>query len=262
MTWEHHIIFAAVAAVFWIAGSVTSFIQVRKSPAWTIWLYAAGVMVYAAYIAGLWVTMQRPPLMTMGETRLWYSLFLSLAGLITYIRWRYKWILSLTTAMSLVFIVVNILRPGIHDQVLMPVLQSIWFVPHVTVYMFSYALLACTFLLAVANLVKPSLDLLPAIDKLCRAGLSFFTVGMLLGALWAKQAWGDYWTWDPKETWAGITWLLYVLFFHLKETRPQARKMIFVSLILAFLSLQICWYGLQYLPQARGSLHNNETNVQ
>lgn len=92
MTWEHHIIFAAVAAVFWIAGSVTSFIQVRKSPAWTIWLYAAGVMVYAAYIAGLWVTMQRPPLMTMGETRLWYSLFLSLAGLITYIRWRYKWI--------------------------------------------------------------------------------------------------------------------------------------------------------------------------
>ena len=62
----------------------------------------------------------------------------------------------LTTVMSLVFIAVNILRPEIHNRVLMPALQSIWFIPHVTVYMFSYALLACTFLLALAGLVKPS----------------------------------------------------------------------------------------------------------
>ena len=199
MTWEHHIIFAAVATVFWIAGSVTASTQVRKGPVWTISFYSAGVVVYAAYIAGLWVSMQRPPLMTLGETRLWYSLFLSLSGLITYIRWRYKWILSLTTVMSLVFVAVNVLRPGIHEQVLMPVLQSIWFIPHVTVYMFSYALLACTFLLAVAALVKPSLDVLPAIDKLSRAGLSFFTAGMLLGALLGKTVLGDYWTWDPKR---------------------------------------------------------------
>jgi len=115
--------------------------------------------------------------------------------------------------------------------------------------------------MAIAGLLKPSNDVLPAIDTLCKAGLSFFTIGMLLGALWAKQAWGDYWTWDPKETWAAITWLLYALYFHIKEIRPNAKRMIFVSLILAFISLQICWYGLQYLPQARGSLHNYEIKV-
>ncbi len=261
MTWEHHLIFAAVAAVFWIAGSLLAIAKFSKRYVWTIIAYTTGVVIYAAYITGLWISLHRPPLVTMGETRLWYSLFLSLAGLITYIRWRYKWILSLTTVMSLVFVAVNVLRPGIHDRVLMPVLQSIWFVPHVTVYMFSYALLACTFLMAIAGLLKPSNDVLPAIDTLCKAGLSFSTIGMLLGALWAKQAWGDYWTWDPKETWAAITWLLYALYFHIKEIRPNAKRMIFVSLILAFISLQICWYGLQYLPQARGSLHNYEIKV-
>ncbi|HPW78972.1 MAG TPA: cytochrome c biogenesis protein CcsA [Bacteroidales bacterium] len=256
MTWEHLILFACVAAVFWITGSVLALLHVKRNHIWTIVTYTAGIIIYASFIGGFWVSLQRPPFVTMGETRLWYSLFLSLAGLITYIRWKYKWILSLTTVMSLVFITVNILRPEIHNRVLMPVLQSIWFIPHVTVYMFSYALLACTFLLAIAGLLKPSLDTMPAIDKLSRAGLSFFTVGMLLGALWAKQAWGDFWTWDPKETWAAVTWLLYALFFHLKEIRPQAKKMIFISLILAFLSLQIGWYGLQYLPSAKGSMHN------
>lgn len=202
-----------------------------------------------------------PPIGNYGETRLWYSLFLTLAGLITYMRWKYKWILSLTTVMAVVFLVINLLRPEIHNRVLMPALQSIWFIPHVTVYMFSYALLACTFLLALAGLIRPSLNVLDAIDKLCRAGLSFFTVGMLLGALWAKQAWGDYWSWDPKETWAAITWLLYVFSFHIKSILPKAKKQLYVSLIVAFLALQICWYGLQYLPSARGSMHNYALNI-
>lgn len=261
MTWEHLISFASAAAVCWITGSVLAFLHHPKASAWSMISYGTGILVYASFITGFWISLDRPPLVTMGETRLWYSLFLTLAGLVTYIRWRYKWILSLTTVMSLVFIAVNILRPEIHNRVLMPALQSIWFIPHVTVYMFSYALLACTFLLALAGLVKPSLNVLPAIDTLCRAGLSFFTAGMLLGALWAKQAWGDYWSWDPKETWAAVTWLLYVLYFHLKEIRPGAKKMIFISLILAFLSLQICWYGQQYLPSARGSMHNYALNT-
>ncbi len=261
MTWEHFIYFAIATACCWIAGSVTAFLNHRNTFLWSAVVYATGIVVYASFIVAFWIFLQRPPLVTMGETRLWYSLFLAMAGLITYIRWRYKWILSLTTVMALVFLLINILRPEIHNQVLMPALQSVWFIPHVTVYMFSYALLACTFLLALAGLIRPSLNVLPAIDKLCRAGLSFFTVGMLLGALWAKQAWGNYWNWDPKETWAAITWLLYVFYFHLKSIRPKAYKYIYVSLIVAFLALQICWYGLQYLPSARGSMHNYALNI-
>jgi ABC-type transport system involved in cytochrome c biogenesis permease subunit len=261
MTWDHLIYFAVAAAFFWIAGSVTSFFDRRKASLWSLIVYSTGIIIYSSFIIAFWISLKRPPLVTMGETRLWYSLFLTLAGLITYIRWKYKWVLSLTTVMALVFLVINILRPEIHNRVLMPALQSIWFIPHVTVYMFSYALLACTFLLALAGLIRPSLNVLDAIDKLCRAGLSFFTIGMLLGALWAKQAWGDYWSWDPKETWAALTWLLYVFSFHIKNIRPKAKKQLYVSLIVAFLALQICWYGLQYLPSARGSMHNYALNI-
>lgn len=86
---------------------------------------------------------------TMGETRLWYSFFLPLAGIITYSRWRYKWILSFSFVLSLVFICINLFKPEIHNKTLMPALQSPWFAPHVIVYMFAYAMLGAAAVMAV-----------------------------------------------------------------------------------------------------------------
>ena len=111
------------------------------------------------------------------------------------------WILSFSTVVGAVFAIINILKPEIHDQSLMPALQSPWFVPHVTVYMFSYSVLGCAFILACMGLYKHRENYLEAADKLVYAGLAFLTVGMLTGAIWAKAAWGHYWSWDPKETW-------------------------------------------------------------
>lgn len=56
------------------------------------------------------------------------------------------------------------------------------------------------------GLYKHQENYLEAADKLVYAGLAFLTVGMLTGAIWAKAAWGHYWSWDPKETWAAVTW--------------------------------------------------------
>ena len=114
--------------------------------------------------------------------------------------------------MAAVLAIINILRPEIHDQTLMPALQSPWFVPHVTVYMFSYSVLGCAFIMACAGLAKHRADYLEATDKLVYTGLAFLTVGMLTGAIWAKAAWGHYWSWDPKETWAAVTWAGYLLY--------------------------------------------------
>lgn len=72
----------------------------------------------------------------------------------------------------------------------MPALQSPWFVPHVTVYMFSYSVLGCAFIMACAGLARHRADYLEATDKLVYTGLAFLTVGMLTGAIWAKAAWG------------------------------------------------------------------------
>lgn len=214
------------------------------------------VVVLSAFVAVLWLSLERPPMRTMGETRLWYSLFILVAGVATYARWRFKWVLSFSTMMATVFMVINCLRPELHDKGLMPALQSAWFMPHVAGYMFSYALLGVATLLSLYYLVKRNDTILPAIDNLLGGGLALFTVGMLTGALWAKQAWGEYWSWDAKEAWAAATWFIYLGAIHLRLLRPKATRAFCLLLIVGFLSLQMCWYGVNYLPSAAKSVHS------
>ena len=216
---------------------------------------ASALLVLGSFIALLWLELGRPPLRTMGETRLWYSFFALFAGLFTYLRWRYRWILSFSTVLATVFILINILRPEIHDQTLMPALQSPWFIPHVTVYMFSYSFLGCAFLLALVGLFTTKNNVMSAADTLVYIGMAFLTFGMLSGALWAKEAWGHYWNWDPKETWALITWLSYMLYIHLRLMGRCSRKTLCLLLIFSFLCLQMCWWGVNYLPTAADSVH-------
>ena len=216
---------------------------------------SVSVAVMASFIIGFWICLERPPLRTMGETRLWYSFFALVAGLFTYIRWRYRWILSFSTVLATVFIMINIFRPEIHDQTLMPALQSPWFIPHVTVYMFSYSFLGCAFLLAVVGLFTSRNNVMEAADTLVYIGMAFLTFGMLSGSLWAKEAWGHYWNWDPKETWALVTWLSYMLYIHLRLLGRGSSKSMCLLLIFCFICLQMCWWGVNYLPAAQDSIH-------
>lgn len=135
MTWNEFTVFAIVSAAFWIAGAVIAFRRESYSRL-AAGLTGVGLCFYTVFIIALWITLQRPPLKTMGETRLWYSFFIIFSGLLTYRRWHYRWLMLFSTVISLVFVITNILKPEIHDRSLMPALQSFWFVPHVTVYIF------------------------------------------------------------------------------------------------------------------------------
>lgn len=252
MGWGVFIYFAVGAVVCSAGASAFALLERRR---WAVVLAAIASCVLLSFIGGLWVVLDRPPLRTMGETRLWYSFFAMLSGLFTYVRWRYKWILSFSTVLSSVFILLNVLKPEIHDQTLMPALQSPWFIPHVTVYMFSYSLLGCAFLMGVVRLFKDSDGLLEAADTLVYVGVAFLTFGMLSGAIWAKSAWGHFWSWDPKETWALITWLTYLLYMHMRSYRCRRIKILCFLLIFAFVCLQMCWWGINFLPSAQGSIH-------
>ena len=252
MTWDLFIWFGISASALSAAAAVLSLSDKRRL---AVTFSTASLLSLASFIALLWISLERPPLRTMGETRLWYSIFALISGLFTYIRWRYKWILSFSTVLATVFIIINILKPEIHDQSLMPALQSPWFIPHVTVYMFSYSLMGCAFLIAVYGLFKPQKDMLDAADTLIYIGTAFLTFGMLSGAIWAKEAWGHYWSWDPKETWALVTWLSYLLYMHLRIMGKVSRKALYLLLIFSFLCLQMCWWGVNYLPAAQDSVH-------
>ena len=266
MIWDYFIWFAAVSALLWITGSVLAW-RDRRSPA--LVSYIAGTLVFFSFMIAMWVALERPPMRTMGETRLWYSFFLSAIGIVIFLSWRYKWVLSFSALMSVVFLCINQFKPEIHSRPLMPALQSPWFVPHVIVYMFAYALLGAVTLYAVwlwihssrlagASRAMPSPEEMRRCDVLVRVGWAFLTFGMVMGALWAKEAWGDWWSWDPKETWAFTTWLAYLGYLHLRKRPPFKGdvRVAFVVLILCFLLLQMCWWGVNYLPSARGiSVH-------
>lgn len=310
MSWDSFVWFALAASLFWISGAIVSVISKRRLPAAV--LTGCGSAIFMTFIVGVWISLGRPPLRTMGETRLWFSLFLSLIGLVVYLRWRYRWVLPFGCLMAVMFAGINIFKPEIHTEELMPALRSPWFVPHVIVYMFSYAVMGIATILALrilwltrrsaagsastarstapatvdatASPLSPSLQGdLRLCDTLVRMGWGFITMGIVMGALWAKQAWGDYWTWDPKETWAAATWLSYLLYMHLRqgsalssvtsagseaiarqnspaiEVASHSNKALHRTLFLlifSFLLLQMCWWGVNYLPSAQGfSLH-------
>ena len=252
ITWDCFIWFAIPALVFEAAGAAFAWKEMRK-PASGMTL--VGICLYFAFVLGLWASLDRPPLRTMGETRLWYAFFMPVVGILVYSRWKYKWILSFSTLMSTVFTMINLFRPEIHSQTLMPALQSPWFAPHVIVYMFAYALLGAATLLAVWMLLKkgePGAEEYSILDNLVGVGLCFMTLGMLIGAVWANEAWGDCWTWDPKETWAAVTWMGYLCYIHLRHTAAKDSKAALWVLILSFICLQMCWWGVNYLPSAKG----------
>ncbi len=255
ITWHEFPYFATAAVLLWSIGAAAAWKERTKMALTTT---ALGLLVFSAFILAMWLSLERPPLRTMGETRLWYSFFLPFAGIIVYGRWRFKWILAFSALLSLVFICINLFKPEIHDKTLMPALQSPWFAPHVIVYMFAYALLGAATLMALYQLLaRPETAeaerSLAVTDTLVRTGLAFMTFGMLFGALWAKEAWGDYWSWDPKETWAATTWLAYLVYIHYRRMPRHRSRIALCGLVIAFILLQMCWWGINYLPAAQGA---------
>ncbi len=111
-------------------------------------------------------------------------------------------------------------------QPLVPALQSWWMKIHVPANFIGYGTFALAAMVGTAYLLKshgiladrlPSLEVLDDVMyKSISVGFAFFTVATILGALWAAEAWGGYWSWDPKETWALIVWLNYAAWLHMR----------------------------------------------
>ncbi|MCL2074425.1 MAG: cytochrome c biogenesis protein CcsA [Marinilabiliaceae bacterium] len=259
MQWDYFIGFSLSSLACWTIAAILAYKgnEFKKS----VFFMVVGLIIFAAFIAGMWISLERPPLTTMGETRLWYSFFLPLVGLVIYIKRKYKWILSLTILLSVVFICINIFNPEIHHKILMPALQSIWFIPHVVVYIFAYSLVGIATVNALLILIlrynpEKEISIMHLCDDLVNFGTAFLTIGLLLGSIWAKEAWGRFWSWDPKETWAAATVIIYLIYIHLRYHNPTERKIAAFILIFAFIILQMCWFGVNYLPSAKeGGLH-------
>lgn len=137
-----------------------------------------------------------------------------------------------------------------------PALQSPFFIPHILCYMLSYSLCAVAFVLTVIMIFKREPDdrreIERSIHSVIITAFPFMVMGMFLGALWANECWGSYWSWDPKENWALITTCLYALYFHVRR-RKFFQKWLIPILILAFVSLIITFVGVNAV---QGALHS------
>jgi len=97
------------------------------------------------------------------------------------------------------------------------------------------------------------LSLLESVDNLSYRTISFgfplLTIGIIAGAVWANEAWGSYWSWDPKETWALITWLVFASYLHARLTKSWQGKKPAIIASFGFVVVWICYLGVNFLGQ-------------
>ena len=141
---------------------------------------------------------------------------------------------------------------------LMPVLHSPWLTTHVSLIMVSYSLFAFMAVIAAVDLVKRDARL-DALNRLMLYPAEIFlAIGIFLGAIWANQSWGTYWSWDPKEVWALISMLIYCVPLHVGSLPIMRKAKVHdIYLIIAFLSILMTYFGVNYLL---GGMHSYAGN--
>ena len=165
---------------------------------------------------------------------------------------------------------------------LVPSLQSNWLMMHVSMMMVSYATLILGSLLSILYLAflffsgqnnqvaigttqvdlesssvasssvsYSKLSLLQTVDiwsyRIIGLGFPFLTIGIISGAVWANEAWGSYWSWDPKETWALITWLVFAIYLHSRLLKGWQGKQAAILGSCGFFVIWICYLGVNFL---------------
>jgi len=180
-------------------------------------------------------------------------------------RWRYKvknfgvFVSPIITALMLVAALSSQLISE-----LPPALQSLWLPVHASIAVMANAFLALAFCGAIMYLLQereikykrfgmfysrlPSLEALDNLNRHClAAGFPLMTLGIITGSIWAKQAWGTYWQWDPKETWSLITWFIYAAILHQRFTAGWRRRRAAIMAIIGFMAALFTLWGVNFI---------------
>ena len=234
-----------------------------------LWVSLAGLVPHAVAAGIRWMRVGHPPMLGFYEVvpGLVFVAVLSL-GLIAW-RWRG------TEPLGVVIMPISFLMMGAAmlvapktDLALTPTLASWWLTIHITFAKLSYASFLASFALAVVYLVRDRsaggrwadlLDKLPSQAVVDDLSFKFIAVGFVFlgcmiaaGAIWANEAWGRYWAWDPIETWSLISWLVYAAYLHLRLTLGwRGKKAAWVALA----ALPVVLFALVGVPVVYQSIH-------
>ena len=246
---------------------VLAFISLFETKRWMVrlkWMLVTGVMIaFIFHIVGMgmrWYISGHAPWSNSYETMVFVSWTTVVAGLL-FMR-RSTMTLALATLFGGIVLFVsglNWMDPQINP--LVPVLKSPWLMFHVAVLVAAYGFFGVSSLIGFTNLAlmcpkgkKNRASIVHLIKELSvineislYVGLAFMTVGCFLGAIWANESWGRYWGWDPKETWALITIVVYAIVLHLRLIKKWFNHWSFNLLsAIAISSVLMTFFGVNY----------------
>jgi cytochrome c-type biogenesis protein CcsB len=205
------------------------------------------------------------PFSNLYESLVFFTWTLMLLYLILEWRTKNKTIGTFVTPLAFLAMAYASFSPNIstHIQPLIPALKSNWLISHVITCFFGYAAFAMSFGISIMYLLKrldtsdkgsfflkliPSEAVLDDLNyQMVVIGFLMLTLGIITGSIWAHSAWGSYWSWDPKETWSLITWLVYASVIHTRLVKGWTGKKIAILSIVGFACVLCTYFGVNYL---------------
>jgi ABC-type transport system involved in cytochrome c biogenesis permease subunit len=252
MAWAFNLSLAGYLTALLFAAANLFSTKGRLASVATVFL-SAGALAQTAYMVLRWVAAGRAPFSNMYESLVLFAWAIVVVYLAMQLR-RQIPVLGAATALLAVLVLAyastyqdNTIRP------LMPALRSNWLTVHVFTCFLGYggfaiaALSSLGYLLTPKNRPQIELSFDEATAKTISFGFLFLTAGIITGAVWANSAWGTYWSWDPKETWSLITWLIYAVFLHCRFMRGWKGKRAAWISVIGFASVIFTYYGVNFL---------------
>lgn len=234
-------------------------------------LVLGGVLVHTAALGLRWyesyqMGIGRAPLTNMYESLVFFAWCTALLYLLMEFRFKARIMGAFVMPCIALIMAYASFSARIDDQItpLIPALQSDWLIAHVVTCFIGYGAFTVAFCLGVMYLLKQAamnrngrsdsrlaaLPDLKVIDDLTYKsivlGFLWLTAGIITGAIWANEAWGTYWSWDPKETWSIITWFVYALTLHARFTRGWSGNRIAWMAIIGFLAVLFTYFGVNF----------------
>jgi ABC-type transport system involved in cytochrome c biogenesis permease subunit len=212
---------------------------------------AVGLLLQLAFIVARAVSTGFLPFASRFESMALFAFAVQASGLVVYLATRRHSAKLGTDAASVILLIGALMPFGFHPGGgLNPILNSPWFAFHILVAFGGYGCFTAGLAWSVAHLFDRSLDLNPTLPRrLALAGLVLLGAGILTGAMWADSSWGTYWNWDPKESWALLTWVLALGAIHLRlfDRRLAAvlgYAMVLASMLFTFIGINLLKWGM------------------
>ncbi len=253
--WSSSRLQAAARILLWLGLGVQTAALLGRW--WQSYHLALGPNSTAALSERLRLIILQAPLSNFYDSLIFFAWCLPVLGLIAFRRYFKGYLGALLAVLSTLLLAYASLG-GVDSRIkpLMPALKSNWLLIHVVTCFLGYSAFALAFGVAILYLVqdrrpRPSLPAPPILDSLIyRAtilGFLLLTLGIFTGSVWAETAWGRYWSWDHKETWSLITWLIYAALLHARLLKGWHGRRIAWLAVLGFMAVLFTYLGVSFL---------------